>query len=103
MFDDLLESTVVKKKTNKSWTVLVSTIVQASILGILILIPLIYTEALPKAMLSTLLIAPPPPPPPPPPPQATKVVEVKPVARLLSQGKLVQPHSIPKEVAVFKE
>src|SRR5579863_1634889 len=102
MFDDLLESTVVKKKTNKSWTVLVSTIVQATILGILVLIPLIYTEALPKAMLSTLLIALPPPPPPPPPPAPVKTI-IKPVARLIQSGKLLQPRAIPKEVAVFKE
>jgi periplasmic protein TonB len=102
MFDDLLESTVVKKKTNKGWTVIVSTVVQVLFLGILILIPLIYTQALPKAMLSTLLIAPPPPPPPPPPPQPQKV-EVKPIARLIQAGKLVQPRAIPKEVAVFRE
>ena len=75
---------------------------QALILGILILIPLIYTEALPKAMLSTLLIAPPPPPPPPPPPQPVKAI-IKPVARLIQSGKLMQPRAIPKEVAVFKE
>ncbi len=102
MFDDLLESTVVKKKTNKGWSVILSGIAQGLILGVLILIPLIYTEALPKAMLSTLLIAPPPPPPPPPPPQAVKTV-IKPVARLIQAGKLVQPRAIPKEVAVFKE
>ena len=53
-------------------------------------------------MLSTLLIAPPPPPPPPPPPQAVKTI-VKPVARLIQSGKLMQPRAIPKEVAVFKE
>src|SRR6267142_2793438 len=63
MFDDLVESTSEKKKTNKGWAVILSGLVQTFILGILILIPLIYTEALPKAMLSTLLIAPPPPPP----------------------------------------
>ena len=102
MFDDLLESTVEKKKTNKSWTVMISAIVQTTILGVLILIPLIYTEALPKAMLSTLLIAPPPPPPPPPPPTPVKTI-VKPVARLIQSGKLMQPRAIPKEVAVFKE
>jgi protein TonB len=102
MFDDLVESTVTKKKTNKGWAVIVSGLVQTLILGILILIPLIYTEALPKAMLSTLLIAPPPPPPPPPPPAPVKVV-VKPVARLIQSGKLMQPRAIPKEVAVFKE
>jgi protein TonB len=102
MFDDLVESTATRKKTNKGWAVILSGLVQTIILGILILIPLIYTEALPKAMLSTLLIAPPPPPPPPPPPQPVKVV-VKPVARLIQSGKLMQPRAIPKEVAVFKE
>ena len=102
MFDDLLESTSEKKKDNKGWGFVLSGVVQALILGVLILIPLIYTEALPKAMLSTLLIAPPPPPPPPPPPQPVKVV-VKPVARLIQSGKLMQPRAIPKEVAVFKE
>ncbi len=70
MFDELVESSAVKKKTNKSWAVTLSVVVQSLILFVLILIPLIYTQALPKAMLSTLLIAPPPPPPPPPPPQA---------------------------------
>jgi len=101
MFDDLLESTVEKKKTNKGWSVVLSGLVQALILGILILIPLIYTEALPKAMLSTLLIAPPPPPPPPPPAPIKTII--KPVARLIQSGKLMQPRAIPKEVAVFKE
>jgi protein TonB len=102
MFDDLLESTNEKKKTNKGWGFILSGAVQALILAILILIPLIYTEALPKAMLSTLLVAPPPPPPPPPPPQPIKTI-IKPVARLIQSGKLMQPRAIPKEVAVFKE
>ena len=96
MFDDLLESTNEKKKTNKGWGFVLSGIVQATILAILILIPLIYTEALPKAMLSTLLVAPPPPPAP------VKTI-IKPVARLIQSGKLMQPRAIPKEVAVFKE
>jgi periplasmic protein TonB len=102
MFDDLLESTNEKKKTNKGWGFILSGVVQAVILAVLILIPLIYTEALPKAMLSTLLVAPPPPPPPPPPPQPVKTI-IKTVARLITAGKLMQPRAIPKEVAVFKE
>jgi periplasmic protein TonB len=102
MFDELVESSVVKKKTHKSWTIIVSTIFQVTCLVILILIPLIYTQALPKAMLTTLLVAPPPPPPPPPPPQATPQV-VRPVVRLLNEGVLTQPKAIPKQVAVFKE
>jgi len=39
---------------------------------------------------------------PPPPPAPVKVI-VKPVARLIQSGKLMQPRAIPKEVAVFKE
>ncbi len=103
MFDELVESNVVAKKTNKSWTIIVSTIVQGLVLGVLILIPLIYTEALPRAMMATLLVAPPPPPPPPPPPQAVEVKVVRPVARLLTQGRLMQPRAIPKQVVVFRE
>ena len=103
MFDELVESSAVKKKTNTSWAVTLSVIVQSLVLFVLILIPLIYTQALPKAMLSTLLIAPPPPPPPPPPPQAVPVKVIKPVARLLTQGKLMAPRAIPKDVAIFKE
>jgi len=102
MFDELLECTVVKKKTNVGWTVILSTAVEVIVVGILILIPLFYTQTLPKAMLTTLLIAPPPPPPPPPPPAVAPKVE-KPVARLLTQGKLLQPQAIPKQVQIFKE
>ena len=100
MFNELIESSSEKKKTNTGWSVILSAIVQVSVLLVLILIPLIYTQALPKAMLATLLVAPPPPPPPPPPP--VKEI-IKPVARLIQSGKLMQPRAIPKDVAVFKE
>ena len=73
MFDDLVVSGANPKKTNKPWTVVLSAMIQAGLLGILILIPLIYTEALPKAMLTTFLVPPPPPPPPPPPAAAVPV------------------------------
>jgi periplasmic protein TonB len=101
MFDDLFESIAVMKKTNKGLTVVLSTLAQAAILGILILMPLIYTEALPKAMFATLLIAPPPPPPPPP-AQPVKSI-AKPVVRLIQGGKLMQPRAIPKDVAMITE
>src|SRR3984957_19646648 len=100
MFNELIESSLQKNKTYTGWSVIVSAIIQVSALSILILIPLIYTQALPKAMLATLLVAPPPPPPPPPPP--VKDI-IKPVARLIQSGKLMQPGAIPKDVAVFKE
>lgn len=103
MFDDLVESTIVPKKTNKRWTVILSMVLQVSFLAVLLLIPLIYTEALPKAMMATLLVAPPPPPPPPPPPAPVQVVKVKPMQHLMQAGKLVAPKAIPKEVKIIKE
>ena len=103
MFDELVECNPVSKRSNKPWTVALSTLIQCGLLGVLILIPLIYTEALPKTMLTTLLVAPPPQPPPPPPPAATPVKVVKPVARLMQAGKLMAPRVIPKEVNIIKE
>src|ERR1700733_2892736 len=102
MFDDLVESTAVAKRTNKSWTVLLSAIIQGAILFVLILIPLIYTEALPKQLLTTFLVAPAPPPPPPPPAAAVQRI-VKPIARIIQAGKMMAPTVIPKKVAMIKE
>jgi protein TonB len=103
MFEDMVVSSSNPTKTNKSWTVMLSMIFQVVFLGVLILIPLIYTEALPKTMMSTLLVAPPPPPPPPPPPAIVHVVQVKPQVHLMDAGKLVAPKVIPKESRSLKK
>ncbi len=102
MFDDLVESSVVRKKTNKPWSVVLSAIVQGIIVVVFVLIPLIYTEALPKQLLTTFLVAPAPPPPPPPPAAAAPRI-VKPVARLIQAGKMMAPTVIPKKVEMIKE
>ena len=103
MFEEMVVSSPNPKKTNKPWTVFLSMLLQIVFLGILILIPLIYTEALPKTMMATMLTAPPPPPPPPPPPAAVQVVHVRPQVHLMDAGKLVAPKVIPKEVKIIKE
>jgi len=102
MFDEMVVSSPNPKKTNKPWTVVLSMIFQTAFLAVLILIPLIYTEALPKTMMATLLVAPPPPPPPPPPPIA-QIVHVKPQVHLMDAGKLVTPKVIPKDIKIIKE
>jgi periplasmic protein TonB len=94
MFDQLVESTN-KKKTSKVWSVWLSAGIQALILGILILIPLIYTSALPKELLNTTFLAAPPPPPPPPPPPAVVHVKVQPK---VFQNKFEAPTVIPKKI-----
>ena len=103
MFEEMVISSPNPRKTNKPWTVVVSMLFQIAFLAILILIPLIYTEALPKTMMATMLTAPPPPPPPPPPPAAATVVHVKPQAHLMDAGKLMAPKVIPREVKIIKE
>jgi periplasmic protein TonB len=102
MFDDLVISSANPKKTNKPWTVALSVAIQSGIVIFMILIPLIYTEALPKQMLTTFLVAPAPPPPPPPPAAAVTRI-VKPVARLIHEGKMMAPTVIPKKVNLIKE
>jgi periplasmic protein TonB len=103
MFEEMVVSSPNSKKTNKPWTVVISMALQVTFLTVLILIPLIYTEALPKASLSTFLSAPPPPPPPPPPPVAQQIVRVKPQVHLIDAGKLVAPKVIPKDIKIIKE
>ncbi len=103
MFEEMVVSNVTNKKTNKPWTVVLSMLFQVGFVALLILIPLIYTEALPRTLMSSILLAPPPPPPPPPPPAAVQVVHVKPVAHLMESGKLVAPKVIPREIKIFKE
>jgi periplasmic protein TonB len=103
MFEEMVVSNQKNKATNKPWTVFISMLLQVGFLAILILIPLIYTEALPRAMISSIMLAPPPPPPPPPPPAAVQVVKVKPVAHLMEAGKLVAPKVIPKDIKIIKE
>lgn len=91
-------------KTNRGWTVILSFIVQCLAIGVLILIPLIYTDTLPKATLTSFLVAPPPPPPPPPPPQPAAPVKVVKVApRQFDAGRLMAPKQIPKDIAMIKE
>ena len=102
MFEELVVSSPHSKKTNKPWTIVVSMVFQSLFLAILLLIPLIYTEALPKAMLATLLVAPPPPPPPPPPPAQVTVIK-RPQVHLMDAGKLVAPKVIPKDIKIIKE
>ncbi len=103
MFDEMIECAPAYRKRRSPWMVVLSFCMQAIVLVILVLIPLIYTEALPRQMLTTLLVAPPPPPPPPPPPAATQVVRVKPVQRLMNAGVLRAPTVIPKDVKMIKE
>jgi len=105
MFEDSLLESGGRFKTKGRWgTTVISVIFQCVLIGVLILIPLIYTDALPKQQLMTFLVAPPPPPPPPPPPAATPQVKVvKAISTDLDNGALRTPTKIPQKVAMIKE
>jgi periplasmic protein TonB len=101
MFEDSLIESGNKLKTKRLGTTILSFLLQVGLIGILILIPLIYTDALPKGNLMTFLVAPPPPPPPPPPPQAAvKVVKIQ---SEVINGQLRTPTKIPNKVQMIKE
>jgi protein TonB len=81
-----------------------SFILQCLFLGVLLLLPLYFTEQLPKSQLMTFLIAPPPPPPPPPPAEQQMTRVVRQIQTdLLSGGQLRTPTRIPEKVQMIKE
>jgi len=73
-------------------------------LGILLIVPLVFTEQLPQAQILTLLVAPPPPPPPPPPAEAAVQRVMHQIQTdMLNTGQLRTPSRIPKKVEMIKE
>jgi protein TonB len=103
MFEDSLMESGGKLKTKQGATTAISFALQIILIGVLVLLPLIFTEALPRQQLMTFLVAPPPPPPPPPPPAAAPVVHIKKMQSDLDNGQLRTPTAIPKKVAMIKE
>jgi len=102
MFEDSLIESGGRLKTKRGLTTTISVIFQIGLLVVMILIPLIFTEALPKQQLMTFLVAPPPPPPPPP-PAAAPVKIVKQIQTDIVNGQLRTPTKIPEKVQMIKE
>jgi protein TonB len=101
----MFEQTFVESgnQTRKGASVFISFIVQVALITVAVLIPLIFTDSLPKTQLTSFLVAPPPPPPPPPPPAAAPVKVVKVIPRQFDANKLMAPKVIPKDIATIKE
>jgi|SwirhisoilCB2_FD_contig_81_4392054_length_1293_multi_3_in_0_out_0_1 protein TonB len=103
MFEDsLVESTGKLRSGRTKYTTLLSFLLQCALIGVLVLIPLIYTEALPAKAMLTTLVAPPPPPPPPPPP-TPQVQVVKKVSTDIIDGALRTPTKIPDKIKKIVE
>ena len=102
MFEDSLIESGGKLKTKRGWTSIVSFLLQFVIIGVMVLIPLIFTEALPKTVTLGFLVAPPPPPPPPP-PAAAPIKVVHQVQTDIINGQLRTPTKIPQKVKMIQE
>ncbi len=102
MFEDSLIESGNKLKTKRGLTTTISVVFQLMLIAVMVLIPLLFTEALPKTQLMTFLVAPPPPPPPPPPPAAVVHV-VKQIQTNLDNGQLRTPTKIPQKILDIKE
>src|ERR1700693_3960980 len=103
MFEDSLLESGGRLKTKRGRTPTFAIILEIGLIGVMVLMPLIFTEALPKQQLMTFLVAPPPPPPPPPPPAAAPVRVVKQIQSDLVNGQLRSPTKIPQKVQIIKE
>jgi protein TonB len=101
MFEDSLIESGNRLKTKRGLTTSFTFVMEIILVGVMVLIPLLFTEALPKAQLLTGLVAPPPPPPPPPPPAA--VIKVVKIQTNMINDQLRTPTKIPKKIEIIKE
>ena len=96
MFASFLDDPFWANRSHRGWTTLASFAVQALALGGLLLLPLLYTQALPQLQLMAALVAPAPPPAPAAPPTAHALATSP--SNMLGQT-LLMPRSIPRSIA----
>ena len=101
MFADSLLDSPWADRSRRGWTTLVSFAVQAAAAGALLLLPLFHTEGLPRLQFMSALVAEVPLPAPPPvgPVRSTRAN----TSNLASNGQVIAPRSIPREVAHVDE
>ncbi len=105
MFDEsLLDSSPlcipVLERRHHALALAVAYMLEGALVGVLVLIPLIYTEALPRATLSEIIRVPSPPPAAPP---VHRSAAIRPIRRITEKELLTSPVRIPKIVAVIRE
>jgi periplasmic protein TonB len=99
MFEDSTFESAHRIKSKSGRWMLVTGSINCAVLVVAILLPLIYPEALPSALMATVLTLPPPPPPPPPPPE----VHVVHVQSEMMNNQLTAPTKIPHNIQMVSE
>ncbi len=90
-------------RTNRGWTVLVSSSAQLALIGALLVVPLMRPEMLPKTLLRTMLALPPTPPPPPAPAATPPAHLQRTPLRPLDSPRLFEPRKVPDKVAILTD
>lgn len=103
LFEDSLLESSSGQRQRRTWATFLSFSLQCLLVGVVILIPLWFTDVLPKQQLVAFLEAPPPPPPPPPAAPAASTVKVVKVTSDIANGQLRTPGRIPAKVQMIKE
>jgi len=103
LFADSLLDHGKKERNRRKFATVFSFIFECFLIGILLIVPLLFTDALPRQQLLTFLVVPPPPPPPPPAAQAMAKVVREIQSDLLTGGQLRTPSRIPEQVQMIHE
>jgi protein TonB len=101
MFADSLLDSAWANHSRRGWTILASFALQAVAAGVLLFLPLFYTQALPQFQLTARRVAPTPPPAPPP-TGPMRDARVNP-SNVSSDGHVIAPRFIPREIATLDE
>jgi protein TonB len=101
MFADSLLDSAWADHSRRGWTTLLSFALQGVAAGVLLFLPLFYTQALPQFQLMARLVAPTPPPAPPPTgPMGNARVNP---SNLSLDGHVIAPRFVPREIATVDE
>ncbi len=102
-FSDILLETSGLQRRRRTLSAVLSFVVQCLLLGVLLIVPLMFTDVLPQQQLLTFLMAPPPPPPPPPPASVAAAKVVRVMESDILNGRLRTPGRIPQTVQMIRE
>lgn len=102
MFEDSLFSSARQLKPSSPKTIAISFLLQSVAVGFMILIPLVYTEALPARRIIGVLMTPPPPPVRQPITAASPAVQV-PTRPVRPQQEMTQPTVMPEHPAIVHD
>ncbi len=99
MFADSLLNDSWADSSRRGWTTLISFVLEASAISGLLLLPLLYTQGLPRLQLFSALVAPTPPP---PAPTAARNIHPS-TSNVSADGHVIAPRVVPREILNIEE